>query len=51
MFFSCLLWQMSRNLGDLANNALNLAGDVDEVPLGDGLVGVEDVVDAVNHLL
>ena len=41
----------AEDLGDLANDALDLAGDVDEVPLGDGGVGVEDVVDAVDHLL
>ena len=39
------------DLGDLADDALDLVGDVDEVALGDGGVGVEDVVDAVDDLL
>ena len=40
-----------QDLGDLANDALDLVGDVHQVPLGHGGVGVEDAVDAVDHLL
>merc|ERR1719295_2247282 len=49
-FVSCLgCW--GQDLGNLANDTLNLMSDVDEVTLGDGCVGVKDVVDAINYTL
>merc|ERR1711922_129523 len=39
------------DLGNLTNDTLDLVSDVDEVTLGDGCVGVKDVVDAINNTL
>merc|ERR1719295_1644708 len=49
-FVSCLgCW--GQDLGNLANDTLNLMSDIDEITLGDGCVGVKDVVDTINNTL
>merc|ERR1719295_2523758 len=49
-FVSCLgCW--GQDLGNLANDTLDLVSDVDEITLGDGCVGVKDMVDAINNTL
>merc|ERR1719357_988325 len=41
----------AQDLGNLTNDTLDLVSDVDEVTLGDGCVGVKNVVDAINNTL
>merc|ERR1711934_516656 len=39
------------DLADLSNDSLDLMGDVDKISLGDGSIGVEDMVDAIEDIL
>merc|ERR1719239_1379904 len=40
-----------QNFSDLSNDSLDLVGDVDKISLGDGGIGVEDMVDSVDDVL
>merc|ERR1719239_1075720 len=40
-----------KDLANLSNDSLDLVGDVDKIPLGDGGIGVEDMVDSVDDVL
>merc|ERR1719239_1174063 len=37
-----------KDLADLSNDSLDLVGNVDKISLGDGGIGVEDMVDSVD---
>merc|ERR1712055_692908 len=40
-----------QDFADLSNDSLNLVGNVDEISLGDGCVGMEDMVDSIDDIL
>merc|ERR1719339_798969 len=40
-----------KDLADLSNNSLDLVGDVDKISLGDGSIGMEDMVDSIDNVL
>merc|ERR1711962_1164885 len=40
-----------QDFADLSNNSLDLVGNVDKISLGDGCVGVEDMVDSIDDIL